>query len=255
MGIICGREHADVVDVRVRVRRHRADRLALLEHAVDHADVGDHAAVLVELRVEDQRARRRRPGSPDGGGTRAISSSSTSGTPSPVLPLIFRIDCGVLADQLAHLAGHALGLGARQVDLVQARDQLQARLDRQVGVGDRLRLHALRGVDDQQRALARRQRARHLVGEVDVPGRVDQVQLVGLAVARRVEHAHRLRLDRDAALALQVHRVQQLRAHLARGDRVRQLEDAIGQRRLAVVDVRDDREVADVRLVHGRATA
>ena len=32
-----------------------------------------------------------------------------------------------------------------------------------------------------------------------------------------------------------------------------QLEDAIGERRLAVVDVRDDREVADVRLVHRRA--
>jgi hypothetical protein len=50
---------------------------------------------------------------------------------------------------------------------------------------------------------------------------------------------------------LQQHRVEQLRAHLARRDRVRQLEDAIGERRLAVVDVRDDREVADVRLVHG----
>ena len=47
----------------------------------------------------------------------------------------------------------------------------------------RLRLDALRGVDDQQRALARGQRARDLVGEVDVAGRVDQVQLVGLAVA------------------------------------------------------------------------
>jgi hypothetical protein len=159
------------------------------------------------------------------------------------LPLIFRI------------AGHALGLGARQVDLVQAGNQLQARLDRQVGVGDGLRLDALRRVDHQQRALAGRQRARDLIGEVDVTGRVDQMQLVGLAVARRVEHAHRLRLDRDAALALQVHRVQQLRAHLARGNRVRELEDAIGQRRLAVVDVRDDREVAYVRLVHGRCTA
>ena len=31
-------------------------------------------------------------GSPEGGGTRAISSSSTSPTPSPVLPLIFRIE-------------------------------------------------------------------------------------------------------------------------------------------------------------------
>ena len=59
-----------------------------------------------------------------------------------------------------------------------------------------------------------------------------------------------LRLDRDPALALEVHRVEQLVAHLALGDGLRQLEDAIGERRLAVVDVRDDREVADVLLVH-----
>ena len=167
------------------------------------------------------------------------------------MPLIFRIDSGASPISSLDFARHALGLGARQVDLVQARDQLEARLDREVGVGDRLRLDPLRGVDDQQRPLAGGQRARDLVGEVDVPGRVDQVQLVGLAVARGEEHAHRLRLDRDAALALEVHRVEQLRAHLARGDRVRQLEDAVGQRRLAVVDVGDDREVADVRLVHG----
>ena len=83
-------------------------------------------------------------------------------------------------------------------------------------------------------------------------GRVDEVQLVGLAVARLVEDAHRLGLDRDPALALEVHRVEHLRAHRARVDGLRHLEDAIGQRRLAVVDVGDDREVADVRLVgHG----
>ena len=47
------------------------------------------------------------------------------------------------------------------------------------------------------------------------------------------------------ALALEVHRVEHLRAHVALGDGVRELEDAVGERRLAVVDVRDDREVAD----------
>jgi len=30
---------------------------------------------------------------------------------------------------------------------------------------------------------------------------------------------------------------------------VRELEDAVGERRLAVIDVRDDREVADVSLI------
>jgi hypothetical protein len=67
-----------------------------------------------------------------------------------------------------------------------------------------------------------------------------------------MQDADRLALDRDPALPLEVHRVQQLGAHLAGIDGVGELENAIGERRLAVVDVRDDREVADVRLVgHG----
>jgi hypothetical protein len=85
-----------------------------------------------------------------------------------------------------------------------------------------------------------------------VPGRVDQVQVVRLAVVLP-EHAHGLRLDRDPALALDVHGVEQLVAHLALGHRVGDLEDAVGERRLAVVDVRDDREVADAGLVHRRS--
>ena len=39
---------------------------------------------------------------------------------------------------------------------------------------------------------------------------VDQVQVVGLAVARRVRDAHGLGLDRDPALALELHRVEHL---------------------------------------------
>ena len=78
----------------------------------------------------------------------------------------------------------ALRLGARQVDLVDDGDERQVRLERQVDVGQRLRLDALRGVDDEQRALAGGQRARDLVAEVDVAGRVDQVQLVLDAVRR-----------------------------------------------------------------------
>ena len=58
-------------------------------------------------------------------------------------------------------------------------------------------------------------------------------------------HPDVLRLDRDATLTLEVHRVEVLRPHVAHVDRSRQLEDAIRQRRLAVVDVSDDREVAE----------
>ena len=76
--------------------------------------------------------------------------------------------------------------------------------------------------------------------------RVDQVQAVFAAVARRIRQRRGLRLDRDAALALEVHRVEHLLFHLAVGQAAAALDDAVGQRRFAVIDVGDDREIADV---------
>ena len=83
-------------------------------------------------------------------------------------------------------------------------------------------------------------------------GGVDQVQVVGLPVRGPVLDPHRLGLDRDPALALELHRVEHLGPHFLRVDGAGELEDPVGERRLAVVDVGDDREVADV--VHRRAS-
>ena len=87
--------------------------------------------------------------------------------------------------------------------------------------------------------------AADLVAEVDVAGRVDQVEGVALP-----GDPHVLDLDGDAPLALEVHRVEVLLAHVPGVDGAGQLEDAVGQRGLAVVDVGDDREVADAGRVH-----
>ena len=106
---------------------------------------------------------------------------------------------------------------------------------RLVAVGQGLGLDALAGVDEQHGALAGRQGARDLVAEVHVARGVDQLEDVALVVDSDV-----LGLDRDAALTLDVHRVEVLRAHQARVDRAGDLEDAVRQRRLAVVDVRND---------------
>ena len=163
-----GREEADVVDVGLRAGHHRADRLALGEGAVDDPDVGDHAAVLVVLGVEDQRARRRRRGRPCGGGTRAISSSSTSATPAPVFAEMRRTSSGCSPIRSAISSATRSGSAPGRSILFRHRDQLEPGVDGQVGVGDGLGLDALGGVDDQQRALARGERARDLVGEVDV---------------------------------------------------------------------------------------
>ena len=189
-------------------------------------------------------------GSPSGGEMWSTTACSTSVDALAGLGRDPQHVVGRVADQVGHLHGDGVGIGRRQVDLVHHRDDVEVVLDRQVRVRQRLRLQPLGGVDHQQRALAGGQAARHLVGEVDVPGRVDQVQLVHAVVGGTEQHPHRLRLDRDAALALEIHRVEQLVAHVAVGHRLGDLQDAIGQRRLAVVDVGDDREVADARERH-----
>ncbi len=75
-------------------------------------------------------------------------------------------------------------------------------------------------------------------------GRVDQVEPVGPAVLGRVVEPDGPGLDRDPLLALEVHRVEDLAVHLPRVDGVGELEQAVRQGRLAVVDVGDDGEVA-----------
>jgi len=87
-----------------------------------------------------------------------------------------------------------------------------------------------------------------------VARRVDQVQDVLDSILRRVPQRHRPRLDRDAALLLELHVVEHLLVHLARGDGAAPLQNPIGKRRLAVVDVRDDRKVPNEALIgHGAA--
>ena len=67
-----------------------------------------------------------------------------------------------------------------------------------------------------------------------------------------IVHPHVLGLDGDAALALDVHRVEVLGAHESRVDGAGDLQDPVRQRGLAVVDVSDDAEVANFGGIDGR---
>ncbi len=144
--------------------------------------------------------------SPLGAGMRSMIASSISSMPIPDLalastafeasmPMISSISCADL-----------LGLGAGQVDLVDHRDDLVIVLDRLIDIGERLRLDALRRVDDEQRAFARGEAAAHFIGEIDMARRVHQVERVALPV-----EAHGLRLDGDPPLFLDVHVIKDLR--------------------------------------------
>ena len=83
-----------------------------------------------------------------------------------------------------------------------------------------------------------------------MPGGIDQVEDVVLPVGGVVVQPHRVGLDRDPALALEVHAVEDLGGHLPQLERAGQLEKAIGERRFAVIDVRDDREIPNETLIH-----
>ena len=181
---------------------------------------------------------------------RATMASRTSVTPSPVFAEMRRTLDGSTPMSSATAPACSSGSAAGRSILLSTGISSRSPSIGEIGVGQRLGLDALAGVDDQQRALARRQAAGDLVAEVHVAGGVDQVELVGLPVGGRVEDADRLRLDRDPALALEIHRVEDLLPHVPLGDRAGQLEDAIGQRRLAMVDVGDDAEVSDQILLH-----
>ena len=154
-------------------------------------------------------------------------------------------------DQVHDLLRPPLRLGAGEIDLVEDRNDLQTGVHGQEEVAERLRLDPLRRVHHQDRALARGERARDLVGEVHVTRGVDQVELVVGPVPRRVGHPDRVELDGDPALALEVHGVEELLPHLALLHRAGRLDEAVGEGGLAVVDVRDDAEVANAGLGHG----
>ena len=124
-------------------------------------------------------------------------------------------------------------------------------IDGEVGVGEGLGFDSLRGVDDEERAFAGGEGARDFVGKINVTGSVDEIELVGLAVVRGIHHADGVGFDGDAALAFEVHGIENLGLHFAGGEGAGKFEQAVGERGFAVVDMRDDREVADVRGIHG----
>ena len=154
------------------------------DRAVDDAHARDGAAIAVVVRIEDQRAERRVRIAL--GRRHALHDRLEQlGDAEPFLGAHEQDVVGVGADQVVHFLLAALGLGAGKVDLVEDRDDLEPGVEREEEIRQRLRLDALRRVDDEDRALARGERARHLVREVDVPRRVDEVELVVSPVLRR----------------------------------------------------------------------
>ncbi len=128
----------------------------------------------------------------------------------------------------------------RQIHLVEHWHHLDPQVERGVAVGHGLRFNALTGIDHQQSAFARRERAAHFIGEVDVAWRVDQIEVVDLTIARLVLQRSGLRLDGYPTLFLDIHRVEHLRLHLTILESSTTLDEPVCECRFAVIDVRND---------------
>ena len=200
------RERSDAVDLIGRIGADHLDALALFQRAVEDTYKHDDAEIGVVPAVDEERlqrrvdvALRRRQARDDGfehvGNAEAGLGRNLDGVR------------GIEADHFLDLLLHPIGLGGGQVDLVQDRHDLVVGVERVIDVRERLRFDALGRVHDQKRAFAGRERARDLIGEVDMPGRVHQIEDVGLPVLGRIGQAHGLRLDRDSALLLDIHRI------------------------------------------------
>jgi hypothetical protein len=106
------------------------------------------------------------------------------------------------------------------------------------------------GIDDQQRAFARGQTAADFIAEVDMARRVHQIQDIGPAVLGFVIQPDGLRLDGDAALPLDLHRIKVWLLVISRRSETWSiwageiLNQPVGQKgRFAMVDMGDDGEI------------
>ena len=157
----------------------KLELVAAVENAVDHANRRHNTAVLVEMRVENEClerlvgiALRGRGASDDGIKHLHYPFAGLGRNPQDIF--------GRNAEHIFDFGRVAIRLSGWKVDLVEASDNLKIVLHRQITIGEGLGLNALSGVDHQDHAFACGKRAAHFVTEVDVTGRVDQVDDVAM---------------------------------------------------------------------------
>jgi hypothetical protein len=148
--------------------------------------------------------------------------------------------------ELEALVEHLVRPGVRPIDLVYHDDWLQPTFERLGEHIARLRHRPFRGVHEDQRPIRHPQHALHLPAKIGVPWRIDEIDLHALVVQRNV-----LCQDGDPALPLQVVRIQNaLTDKLARPELATLAQQAIHERGLAVVQVGDNGDIANVGAAH-----
>ena len=245
-------ERREITHFRDRVHlagRHHADIHARTDFPILHTHIGNGAFVGVENGIKNEAAQRL---------LRVILRRrhllyDTLQHRFHILPGLRTHRDGlrhIETDDILYFRLHALYIGTGKVYLIDDRNDFQVVVQSQVHIGQCLGLHALGGIDDQNRPFTSRQAAGYFVIEIHMPWGIDEVQLVGLPIFIGIIEPHRLLFDGDAALPLQLHGIQDLRFHVTLLHRAGDLDQAVRQRRLAVVDVCNNRKIPDVFCIH-----
>ena len=145
-------------------------------------------------------------------------------------------------EQLERLIENPVGARAVAIDFVDDDQRREPARERFLRDETRLRHRTVHRIDEQEYAVDHGQDPFDLAAEVGVSRRIHDIDAPAFPADRRI-----LGQDRDAALAFQIIRVH----YPLRHDRpftqgVGLLQQSIDQRGFAVIDVRDDRNVANV---------
>ena len=248
--------HGDTVELIDSARGHHADTLALLHHPIDDADQNHDAKIGIVPAVDEKRLERRIDITLGRWEARHDCLKHLVDAQASLGGDLHGVG-GIDANDILDLRLDARNVGSRQVDLVEHRHDLVIGIQRVIDVGEGLRLDALGRIYDQERAFHGGHGAGDFIGEVDVTGRVDEVEHVVLAVLRFIIEPNGLGLDGNAALALDIHRVEDLFLHLTQVEPACQLDQAVGERGFAMVDMGDYGKIADIleRRGHGALIA
>ena len=237
-----GGEDAGLLDLVVGGGVEELDLVAFFDGAGDDADIGDDAAKLIVEGVEDGGAEEsvgvfdRWRDEFDDGFEDVLNADAHFGGGG---------DCVFAGDgeDVFELLAAAGDVGGGKVDLVEDGDDGEVLLHGEVDVGHGLGFDALGGIDDEDGAFAGGKGAGDLIGEVDVSGGVEEVELVGFSVLGLKSEGDGVGLDGNPFFTLKVHGVEVLGLGLSLGDGLGFFHEAIGQGRFAMIDMGDDGEI------------
>ena len=218
--------------------------VALTNRAVHHTEVADNTTIGVEHRVENQSLQGcilvalRGRHTVNNGIQNLLDANTRASRSAQYLALI-------ATEQLHNLVLHLVNHSRLHINLVDYGNDFEVVFEGKVKVGNGLCLNTLRSVNHQQRALTRSNGSRHLIGEVNVSGSVNEVERIGLTIPY-ILHLDSVALDGDTLLTFEVHIIKHLILQFPLGKGCSLFEESVGQSTLTVVDVGDYTKVANV---------